>query len=665
MSTWAWSSRLKTAGLAGLVAALVTAGSMVAVYQWRPSVRLTMDKRLPPGVTGLYAPERQGKTSFAWSGGSVRLEFDHVDRRAPWACRADVINWRPPAAGPARVQIHSNGSVLLDRQVGEPKAALEFTIPADTASSGIDIRLDLFPTFRPGPQDPRDLGLAFDAIACEPAGGSTPSPAAAVVLRGATAAAIAGAIIGLAGLPALTALGVSVGLALAQSWSLASGSAARSLTSPPVFMLACLFGLFCLLPVAFSAGVLRKPLSTAARLAILVSACGCYLKLLFLLHPDKDFVDALFHAHRFEWVLAGRFYFTQLSTSATPFPYAIGLYAFSAPWSLLTTDHVMLLRIVVCVSEAVAGVLLYPLILRAWGDQANGVMAVLLFHLLPIPYTVIGNANQTAMFGQSVGMATMIAAVAWAFEPRGALAFAGLTALASLAFLSHVGTLALLVPTLLMLAILLYLAGGFERRRPAIQISVATGLALVLAVTLYYAHFGSLYRPHFEKVRAAVADTLGAGPAPRAPIADSLRQMQGPPSTARSAPPLELGVRGAARQTWFSLGWPIILLALAGAWSLAIRPRADVLVLGLGAWLTASLLFLTWSAVRTVDPVYVQDAWEFIGRVELAMSPAAAVLAARGAICGWRAGPVQRAAAVLLVVAAVPIAAKALGGWIF
>jgi hypothetical protein len=90
-----------------------------------------------------------------------------------------------------------------------------------------------------------------------------------------------------------------------------------------------------------------------------------------------------------------------------------------------------------------------------------------------------------------------------------------------------------------------------------------------------------------------------------------------------------------------------------------------VLVLGLGAWLTASLLFLTWSAVRTVDPVYVQDAWEFIGRVELAMSPAAAVLAARGAIWGWRAGPVQRAAAVLLVVAAVPIAAKALGGWIF
>jgi hypothetical protein len=99
--------------------------------------------------------------------------------------------------------------------------------------------------------------------------------------------------------------------------------------------------------------------------------------------------------------------------------------------------------------------------------------------------------------------------------------------------------------------------------------------------------------------------------------------------------------------------------------SLAVRRRADALVLGLGAWFAASLLFLGWSAVRTVDPRYVQDAWEFVGRVELAMSPAVAVLAARGAAGGWRAGPVGRVATGLLVLAAGWIAARALGTWIW
>src|SRR5450756_2876862 len=70
----------------------------------------------------------------------------------------------------------------------------------------------------------------------------------------------------------------------------------------------------------------RELLRNTARFAIAFSAGALYLQLLALLNPSKPLVDALFHAHRFEYVLAGRFYFTQLSTSATPFPYAIGLY---------------------------------------------------------------------------------------------------------------------------------------------------------------------------------------------------------------------------------------------------------------------------------------------------------------------------------------------------
>ena len=119
----AWRTRLATACLAACVAALAAAAGTVAVYQGRPELRLGMDRTFPPGVAGFHPLERQGQTSFAWSRGSARLEFDHVDRRAPWACRADVINWRPPVAGPARVRILSRGAVLVDRLVVEPTAS--------------------------------------------------------------------------------------------------------------------------------------------------------------------------------------------------------------------------------------------------------------------------------------------------------------------------------------------------------------------------------------------------------------------------------------------------------------------------------------------------------------------------------------------------------------
>jgi hypothetical protein len=632
---------------------------MVAVYQWRPGIRLDMNRRLQPGVRGLYPAERQGKTFFAWSGGHVRLTFDHVDRRVEWACRADVINWRSPEAGPARVQVRSNGAELLDRQVGEAAASLAFTLPADPESRVLDVAIDVSPTFRPGPQDPRELGLAFDAISCEPASGARPWPDLRVLARGVAAAAAAGAVVGLAGVPAFAAAGVSAVLALAQSWSFALGGAALSLSSPPAFMLAILFALFCLLPVALAAGPWRTPLSVPARVAVVISGCGFYLKLVFLLHPDKALVDALFHAHRFDWVLAGNLYFTQLSTSATPFPYAVGLYVFSAPWSLLTTDHVMLLRIVVCAAESAAGLLLYPLIVRAWGDRGAGAVAVLLFHLLPLPYVVIGNANLTNAFGEQAALVTMIAAISWAFEPHGWIACAGLTALASLAFLSHVSTLAFLLPTLLILAGLYFVTPGGRYRGPARHVLTAASVALALAVALYYGHFGDVYRPHIEKTWAAITQTTEAEKPPAAPSAGASQ-----PSPERKTSPLELGLGGAVDQTRGNVGWPILVLGLAGTLSLLVRARLDRLVLGLGAWLLACAIFLGWSIVGTVDPRYVQDAWEFIGRVQLATSPAAAILAAAGAAWVWRAGPLGRAASALLVGAAFWIAAQSLFAWV-
>ena len=65
--------------------------------------------------------------------------------------------------------------------------------------------------------------------------------------------------------------------------------------------------------------------------------------------------DGVFHAHRFEYVLAGRFYFTSLTPDNYAFPYPIFLYLAAAPFAWLTSDtleRLALLRIFSTVADA-------------------------------------------------------------------------------------------------------------------------------------------------------------------------------------------------------------------------------------------------------------------------------------------------------------------------
>ena len=102
-----------------------------------------------------------------------------------------------------------------------------------------------------------------------------------------------------------------------------------------------------------------------------------WLKLIALLHPAKPVVDALFNAHRLDWVLAGKYYFTQPFIGGVEMPYAIGLYVFASLWTWITSDHTALIRGVTAASDVAAGALLYPIVLRAWGQRRTAVLAVL------------------------------------------------------------------------------------------------------------------------------------------------------------------------------------------------------------------------------------------------------------------------------------------------
>jgi hypothetical protein len=366
-------------------------------------------------------------------------------------------------------------------------------------------------------------------------------------------------------------------------------------------------------------------------------------------------------------VLAGRFYFTQLSTSATPFPYAIGLYLFAAPWSWLTDDHVILLRVVVVAADVLASALLYVLIVRTWGDRLAGAVAVVLSSLLPLWYVAVGSANLTNAFGQSVSTVTMVAAVIWA-ERRGWVGrLAGLTLLATLGLLCHVSTFAILLAMLVAVAFFYRWKGGPGLRSAARSALLAALAAAVLSTALYWGHFGSLYAARLESVRAAASARLAPAEATTAP-ADAAATAGTAPVLGRGFVPLHLRAVGAFRQTMANVGWPILVLALAGIWRVW-RDRSpgrgpDPLALALAAMGLTCFLFLALAVLTAIDRRYQQDAWEFIGRVELLTYPAAVVLAARGAAWGWRAGPALRLVSGGLLAAAAALGLRAWHGWL-
>ena len=198
------------------------------------------------------------------------------------------------------------------------------------------------------------------------------------------------------------------------------------------------------------------------------------------------------------------------------------------------------------------------------------------------------------------------------------------SALASLAFLSHVSTFAISLATLLTLAVLYVLPIAPGLRAAGRALFLATFVAVVFATVTYYGHFGDMYRDAL-RVRQTAASNLATPSQP--PSA----------SATGAAPVTSLSARtlSAMRLTGESVGWPILLLALVGCWRLRREDIRNPLGLALVAWGIAFVVFLGVALMR-VDVQYERYSLEFVGRVVYATSPAFVILAAHGAMWAWR-----------------------------
>jgi hypothetical protein len=642
-----------------LAGALAGALALVVAFMRAPRIVIDMNGDPPPFVSGLYSGERDGDLTFAWSRERVTIRLPGLDRRQAWSCFVAMRGARADAAALPIVGATVDGLSAARIPTTNEFSNATIAVPPRSDRSGTTIVLVVAPTFRPGGGDPRELGVQIDRIACAPDRGWARPPVQAW-----RSAAVAGAAFGaamiLAGGGVAGALAATIALALGIAALLSRGGAAFGSLPSATVSIASATAVVLVLIARAIAFARKAPLSRAAVAALAIAALAGDLQWLALLHPSKSLVDALFQAHRLEWVMAGRYFFTQPMPDGVVFPYAIGLYVFAMPWARLFADHVALLRGVVCIVGAVAAGLLAVPVFRVWRDRMAAALAVLFAFLPPLPYVVVGNGNLTNAFGQSIALVALLLIAMGAAGARAWGAAVTLAVVLTLAFASHVGTITLLLPALVATTVGLSMAGWRAFRRDVVVIVVATVVAFALAFGLYYRHFLDVYREAAARVLTPAAVVVSPPAAPDVAPADERSVML--------VRQLTWGERAtdALSQSVDAVGWPLLLLAIAGAirtWRVGWRDRLSVVTIALALVWGALVLTGTFLHVGTQ---YQRYASEFMGRVCLATYPAVVLLAARGAAWPWAPETRPRwtrAFSIALSAAALAVGARAWLGW--
>src|SRR4051812_759928 len=443
---------LGRAAAAALLGALAAAAWSAVLYAWHPAFSIEFDRDLPRNVSGVYGPERDpenGRT-FAWTGEDAVVRLPGLDRRVDWTLSLRVRGGRvPPAINPA-ITVLVDGTAIDTRPTAPDFSDIQIVIPRRPERRGLTLGLRSSATFVPGPGDPRPLGLMLDRLQIVPSG-------IVLVPRAALdATALSGAAMG----AAIAMLGVTAGSAIGAALLLGAGDAAvvtrgfGPFTDYPAVVVRLAISIALAVAMLSLAVHYRRrhPLRNTARFAGAFSAAALFLKLLVLLHPNMGVGDTMFHAHKFQGVLAGNFYFTSIAPGGYSFPYPPGLYVFASLFAGLVrrgAGDMALLRIICASADAAAGLLLYTLVARNWGARLAAAAAVAIYHLMPLSFGVLTTGNMSNSFAQSAAVAALVL-IAWPLTagpgarmvaPR---AVAVLSALLLVAFLSHTGTLATL-----------------------------------------------------------------------------------------------------------------------------------------------------------------------------------------------------------------------------
>ena len=605
------SQRLLTALLAGVIGAAVGSACLLLLYGWRSRLVSEFDVTPPRQLSGVYEAERDDNSglTFAWTGEALALRLPGLDRRVPWTLELRVRSARPETP---ELTFYADGAKLAAVPSTPDFSMARVEIPANPGRRGLVITVGCSSTVVPGPQDPRKLGVMLDRLELSP-GGFVRAPNAALASV-AIWTASAAAVLAIVGAGPIIIASVTLFLGLSGAALLARGFAPYGAYPETLGTLAVAMWIACGLAWLVARWMSRDTESWFPDFVLIASATFVVLKLSVLLHPNMPVGDAMFHAHRFHDVLGGRYYFTSIAPGNYSFPYPPGLYVFAMPFADLvrrgTADMALLRTIVIAIDALAAAVLAWGLV-RGGASRVAAGCALVLYHVVPLDYRIATVGNLTNAFAQSLAVLAF-AVIAAPFARRRSVELLLIIATLLAAFLSHTGTFAIGAASAGLIALLIYWRGRESERTTAHVILASTIAAFVLAVALYYGHFGDTYRAEWTRISTETAtaapDAGGRGIAARA--------------------------SGVPRSFYLYLGLPATILA---AWGLVLlrRQYPSRLVFTIAGWIAACGVFLLLGVVTPVDM-----------RHYLAVIPAVAAAGGLALEHGWNGRGVARAAAV-------------------
>jgi len=604
---------------AAIIGALAGPAWLVLFFGWTSALRVDFSVDPPPAlVQGAYPSERdpQTGTSFAWTAETLTITLDDIDRQLDYTLDVRVRGARGSGRPNPRVDFFVDGVHVTSHETSDDYVDVRVPIPAPPGTHRLTIAMRSSATFVPGPQDKRALGVMIDRFTLRSATIAIPPGAA---LQGvAFAAAAMGAALALLGMTAGSAIGGTLLVGAALAAIVAKGFGPYTDFPAVAARVAMWTGLITVALTSAATAIRGRPFRNTARFAIAFSSAAFLAKLLILLHPDMPIGDTLFQAHRFQEVVAGRWFFTSIAPGNYRFPYAPGLYVAALPFAAFVrrgASDMTLLRTVVCATDVLAGLLLYQMAVRIRGERLAGAIAVALYQLVPLGFAVVATGNLTNAFAQSLAVVALaLIASPWLrWEHRGAVATLTVVLLAS--FLSHTGAFAIGALGSALIALCFLWRGGPALRSPAAAVVAATALGMVGAIVLYYAHFLETYRT--EMTRIGTETVANAPDAGQRGIGDRLAAVP--------------------RYLVLYYGVPMMVLWASGAVLLWRRGARDRVTLTCGGWLAGCLVFWIAGILTPVDM-----------RHYLASIPAVAAFGAVGATIAWT-GARQRAAVMTLL----------------
>ena len=267
-------------------------------------------------------------------------------------------------------------------------------------------------------------------------------------------------------------------------------------------------------------------------------------------------------------------------------------------------------------------------------------MAVVLLQLTPLSFVVLGNANLPNVFGQTLALTTIGAAVTWRLAPTRFATLAGLSALITAALCTHISTVTMLPVVLGVIVIVYWWRGGAEGRAAAGAIVIALAAALMTAWLVYWRHFMDVYRTAAERMFAGTVST------------ELLTE------TGAVKGEMSMGGRlwNLAEQAVSSAGAPLLILAAIGVWALVRKRSWNRLTAALIGWAALWIVFSAATVFAKVDREFIRYAAEYLGRINLSTLPLIAILAGQGASIGWDHATPASARRTLQVVALALVA---------